>query len=89
MTLAPSSVRFRPLERSDFPLLERWLRQPHVHRWWREAPDLAGLEDKYGPRIDGAEPTHVFIIEERGRPVGWIQWYRWRDYATRVRSAQP
>ena len=39
---------------------------------------------KYGPRLDGAEPTHVFVLENRGRPggrpVGWIQWYFWSDY---------
>jgi aminoglycoside 6'-N-acetyltransferase len=39
-----------------------------------------GLEQKYGPRIDGIEPTHVFIIQHESRPIGWIQWYRWSDY---------
>jgi RimJ/RimL family protein N-acetyltransferase len=74
------SVSLRPLERSDFPLLQRWLSEPHVDAWWHEALDLAGLEHKYGPRIDGREPTHVFIIEQESRPIGWIQWYRWSDY---------
>jgi RimJ/RimL family protein N-acetyltransferase len=73
-------VSFRALERSDFPLLQRWLSEPHVDAWWHEPLDLAGLEHKYGPRIDGTEPTHVFIIERGGRPIGWIQWYRWSDY---------
>jgi aminoglycoside 6'-N-acetyltransferase len=71
---------FRALERSDFPLLQRWLSEPHVDAWWHEPLDLAGLEQKYGPRIDGIEPTHVFIIEHETRPIGWIQWYRWSDY---------
>lgn len=48
--------------------------------WWREPLDLAGVEAKYGPRVDGAEPTHVFVIEHGGRPIGWIQWYLWSDY---------
>jgi len=73
-------VSFRALERSDFPLLQRWLSAPHVDAWWHDARDLAGLEQKYGPRIDGIEPTHVFIIEHESRPIGWIQWYRWSDY---------
>jgi aminoglycoside 6'-N-acetyltransferase len=42
--------------------------------------DLATVNAKYGPRVDGAEPTHVFVIEHAGRPVGWIQWYLWSDY---------
>lgn len=73
-------VSFRALERSDFPLLRRWLSEPHVDAWWHEPLDLPGLEQKYGPRIDGTEPIHVFIIEHESRPIGWIQWYRWSDY---------
>ncbi len=73
-------VSFRALERTDFPLLQRWLSEPHVDAWWREPLDLVGLERKYGPRIDGTEATHVYIIEREGRPIGWIQWYRWSDY---------
>jgi aminoglycoside 6'-N-acetyltransferase len=60
--------------------MEQWLREPHVLRWWREPLDGSGLEAKYGPRIDGVEPSHVFVIEHDGRCVGWIQWYRWSDY---------
>jgi aminoglycoside 6'-N-acetyltransferase len=73
-------LSFRSLERSDFPLLQQWLSQPHVDAWWHEPLDLDGLEQKYGPRIDGVEPTHVFIIERERLPIGWIQWYRWSDY---------
>jgi aminoglycoside 6'-N-acetyltransferase len=86
VTVAPASVTFRPLERTDFGLLARWLREPHVSAWWREPLDLAGLEAKYGPRIDGDEPVCMFVIEYAGRPVGWIQWYRWADYGTHARK---
>jgi aminoglycoside 6'-N-acetyltransferase len=78
MTLV--SISFRPLSRSDFPLLQEWLSAPHVAAWWHERFDLASVYAKYGPRVDGAEPTHVFVIEYSGRPVGWIQWYLWSDY---------
>ena len=73
-------LSFRALDRSDFPLLQRWLSEPHVDAWWHEPLDLVRLEKKYGPRIDGIEPTRVFMIEHDGRPIGWIQWYRWSDY---------
>lgn len=85
MTVATGSITFRPLSRSDFPLLERWLKEPHVLRWWREPLEGAELEAKYGPRIDGIEPTFVFVIDCDGRPVGWIQWYRWADYQRHAR----
>jgi RimJ/RimL family protein N-acetyltransferase len=75
-----ASISFRPLRRSDFPLLQQWLSAPHVAVWWRECLDLAGVETKYGPRVEGDDPTHVFVIKDRERPVGWIQWYLWGDY---------
>ncbi|HTR37851.1 MAG TPA: GNAT family N-acetyltransferase [Bryobacteraceae bacterium] len=81
-----ASLSFRPLERSDFPLLQEWLAAPHVLAWWKERLDLAGIEAKYGPRIDGTEPTHVFLIEQEDRPIGWIQWYLWADYPEHARQ---
>jgi aminoglycoside 6'-N-acetyltransferase len=73
-------ISFRALDRSDFPLLQKWLSEPHIDAWWHQSLDLPGLERKYGPRIDGIEPVHVYIIEYEQRPIGWIQWYRWPDY---------
>lgn len=70
------------MEHDDLPMLQRWLSRPHVNAWWHQALDLAGVVAKYGPRIDGVEPTHMFVIELDGRAIGWIQWYRWRDYAS-------
>lgn len=78
--LMQATISFRPIGRSDFPLLQEWLSNPHVAAWWHERLDLASVDAKYGPRVDGAEPTHVFIIEHDRRPVGWIQWYLWSDY---------
>jgi aminoglycoside 6'-N-acetyltransferase len=59
---------------------------PHVAAWWNERPDLASIEAKYGPRIDGLEPTHVFLMLTEGEPIGWIQWYSWADYPIRARQ---
>lgn len=74
------NISFRKLERTDYPLLQRWLSEPHVDTWWHEPLELTQLEERYGPRIDGSEPTHVFIIEHEENPIGLIQWYRWADY---------
>jgi len=77
----PDAISFRPLSRADFPQIQRWLVEPHVLIWWRDGLDLAGVHAKYGPRVDGTDPTHVYMIEMEGRAVGWIQWYLWADYA--------
>jgi aminoglycoside 6'-N-acetyltransferase len=64
---------------------------PHVAAWWHESLDLESVDLKYGPRVDGIEPTHVFVIEHTKRAIGWIQWYLWSDYPEHARqlSAEP
>jgi aminoglycoside 6'-N-acetyltransferase len=64
------------MRREDLPLLAGWLAQEHVRAWWRgEAADLASVEAKYGPCIDGVDPTELFVIEWSGEPVGMVQRY--------------
>ena len=84
--MVKASISFRPLGRTDFPLLQEWLSTPHVAAWWNERLDLPGVEAKFGPPADGAEPIPVFVIEQEGRPIGWIQWYLWSDYPKHARQ---
>jgi len=79
-TTTDAALRFRALRESDLPRLARWLAAPHVAPWWPPALDLEGVRAHYAPRLAGDEPTYMFVIEERARPIGWIQWYRWADY---------
>lgn len=71
---------FRPLKRTDFSQLQKWLSEPHVKTWWHDDLNEAEIEAKYGPRVDGIEPTHVFIILYAESPIGLIQFYLWKDY---------
>jgi len=80
------SISFRPLQRSDFVLLQHWLSAPHVAAWWNERVDLASIEARYGPRVDGIDPTHVFVVECDAKPIGWIQWYLWSDFPEHARQ---
>lgn len=55
--------------RRDVQLLERWLRSPHVARWW----GVAGLDLRtLGQR---SPDTHA-LITVGGRPVGYLCWQR-------------
>lgn len=74
-------VALRPLRRDDFGLVGRWLAEPHVSRWWDPRHDAAFVEQKYGPRVDGNEPTEVFVVEVDGHPVGLFQWCPADQYA--------
>ena len=85
--LRPPELVFRPLDRSDLPLLAEWLGRPHVARWWREPSDLATVEATYGPLIDGSDPTEGFIAVREGQgpgqgpaqPLAFLQRYRLDD----------
>jgi aminoglycoside 6'-N-acetyltransferase len=72
-------LAFRRLERGDFALLSDWFARPHVEPWWREAYDLASIEERYGPSVDGLDPTELFIVWKNGQPVGFAQRYLFDD----------
>jgi aminoglycoside 6'-N-acetyltransferase len=72
-------VEFRPLSRADFPLVSRWLAEPLVARWWDDDPSLDALEARYGPSVDGTDPTRVYLGVHDGTPFGLIQVYRYDD----------
>jgi 8-oxo-dGTP pyrophosphatase MutT (NUDIX family)/RimJ/RimL family protein N-acetyltransferase len=75
------SLRFRPLTRHDLPLLLQWYEAPHAAEWFADEPlDLAALERKFGPRIDGRARTRVEVVEIDGVPCGYLQRYWVRDY---------
>ena len=70
-------IDLRPLQREDFALLRSWLAEPLVQRWWAEDP--AEVETRYGPAVDGVDPTALYVGLEAGRPVGLVQVYRFAD----------
>jgi aminoglycoside 6'-N-acetyltransferase len=83
------AVEFTPLHRADFPLLGEWMAAPHVEPWWREAYDPASIEARYGPAVDGTDPTELFIVRRDGQPVGFIQRYLIDDNPDWKRSLEP
>ena len=56
-----------------------WRQREHVRRWWSGVDTLDDTERKYLPRIEGDEPTEVYLIVLEERPVGLIQTYLVED----------
>ncbi len=83
------TVEFRPLRRSDFPLVGQWLSAPHVEPWWREAYDPASIESTYGPAVDGEDPTELFVVQRDRRPIGLVQRYLVDDNPDWKESLEP
>jgi RimJ/RimL family protein N-acetyltransferase len=62
------------------PLIHRWLKTPHVARWWYE--DVGTFEEvseQYSAYIEGREPVEPYFIVYNERPAGYIQSYRVSD----------
>jgi aminoglycoside 6'-N-acetyltransferase len=78
-TIGAVEIAFRPLRRTDFPLLARWLEEPRVARWWNHETSPEALERDFGPSIDGRDPTEMFVASADGRAYGFIQRYRLSD----------
>ncbi|GAA5130766.1 hypothetical protein GCM10023339_61760 [Alloalcanivorax gelatiniphagus] len=75
-------VDLRAMTRGDLPLLARWLGAPHVRRWWdfEGEPTAERVAATYGPRVDGATPVRLWVVEVNGRSIGFVQDYRIRDF---------
>lgn len=74
--IPPRQLEFRPFIRADLSLLPGWFAAPHAAGWYADNPhDPAGLEAKYGSRIDGTDPVRMEILEIDGTPAGYLQRY--------------
>ena len=75
-------IAFRPLAGADFPMLTRWLAEPHVRQFVQKTPiTLAEVEAKYAPRVRGEQPLICHLACQDGAPFGYLQAYRNRDWA--------
>lgn len=82
-------LRLRPLTRADYPLLQHWLAQPHVKRWWDHEFSDEAVEADFGACIDGLEPTDLFIGMVGDEAVGLIQRYAIASYPEYVEELLP
>ena len=79
-------ISFRPLALDDLRLVQRWLAEPHVARWWRSSATEEHVRAEYEPCIAGTDPTEVFVIELDEAPIGLIQRYLLADYPDWARA---
>lgn len=73
------TLSLRPVREDDLPLIETWLREPHVVEWWLTRTTVHDELEEIRKAMSGAAPFEVLVAEMGRRPVGWGQWYRWWD----------
>ena len=68
----PDQIGFIPVQPAHYPLLERWLHEPHLQEWWGDpATELGYIRDM----VEGRDTTRPFLITLAGDPVGYIQYW--------------
>lgn len=70
-------------EDSEYELMVEWRNRPHVRRRWD--PDdppmtVASAKSEYQPDTVPGAPGTACFIESQGRPIGFIQFYRWASF---------
>jgi aminoglycoside 6'-N-acetyltransferase len=74
----------------DLARVVEWLNQPHVREWWDPdgpEPTSEQVRRDYGSYPSATSHGVACIIEDRGNPVGFLQFYPWSEeteYAARV-----
>ena len=66
-------IGFIPVSPDHYPLLRRWLNEPHVRQWWGDPDEELGF---IRDMVEGRDTTRPFLIAVDGEPVGYIQcWF--------------
>jgi aminoglycoside 6'-N-acetyltransferase len=68
----PDQIRFVPVEPEHYPLLRKWLGEPHVREWWGDPEEELGF---IRDMVEGRDTTRPFLIAVGGNPVGYIQYW--------------
>ncbi|APR98152.1 GNAT family N-acetyltransferase [Wolbachia endosymbiont of Folsomia candida] len=87
------NITFEPLKEEHFQLLLRWLKTPHVKRWWDTDINwtIELIEKRYGNYVKGfkrlvlatqviEKSMHAFIINFNKTAIGYIQFYNKHDF---------
>lgn len=74
------------MQLADLPVVEAWLRESHVARWWTRDTTAEAQLSEYQQRVIAPTRTRMLIVALDERVIGWSQWYRWEDYPAEARA---
>lgn len=68
----PNQISFVPVEPRHYPLLQKWLDEPHIQEWWGDPEEELGF---IRDMVEGRDTTRPFLIALEGQPIGYIQYW--------------
>lgn len=72
---AQAPITFRRVREADLPMLDEWLRRPHVAEWWRPPEERRGIEELRAHYIANTDATRAYIAYLGEDPIGFAQSY--------------
>jgi aminoglycoside 6'-N-acetyltransferase len=69
--VSESLYAFRRATEADLPMIERWLGERHVAKWWRQIDQEL---NEIARHIKGSD-VEPYVVSEGGRPIGYLQTY--------------
>ena len=69
-------VSLRPMRLEDLALVERWLVEPHVARWYLAGSSLETELEDVRQSVSEAQAVHLLVVLHDDQPIGWCQWYQ-------------
>src|ERR1700719_2078246 len=73
-------LSLRAMRAADLERISAWLSEPHVARWYLAGTTVEQEVEELRQCVAGEQPTHTLVVTHRGLPIGWCQWYRYREY---------
>ena len=70
--------RFETLTREDYPMLHRWLAEPHIGGWWGDGPTETALMDE--DMQSGKTDMRIVWHAASNRPFAYVQDYDVRAF---------
>jgi aminoglycoside 6'-N-acetyltransferase len=72
MSRGQHPIGFIPVRAAHYPLLRKWLAEPHMQEWWGDPEEeLQFIREM----VEGRDTTRPFLITLDGEPVGYIQYW--------------
>lgn len=74
-----NNINFRPLVKTDLPMLHRWLETPHVKEYWDSDIQWTEslIQQKFGTERKGIV-SRIILCDNK--PIGFVQYYSALDF---------
>ena len=71
-----NKLNIRNMSESDYSYMVKWLNDDLILEYYGPRLTMAEVMSKYGPRINNEHYVRPCIVENKGEPIGYMQYYK-------------